>query len=193
MDFTPKFLEESPSARNEGLKRLKAQTNEEHVLNKVKALVFAVWEGKSLVTRNQLSDFYEVTVDAIDKNYQRCKNEFKKDGVKVFQGKTLKDARDKMSLSPKSSKETIYTAAGALRMGFILRDSEVAKEVRTVVIQMIQGIGKVVDNKIVLQSLIQSHPILSTLTNGRKMKVSAPYSRCWSKMKNTLKNILMVV
>ena len=187
MDFTPEFLEESPSARNEGLKRLKAQTNEEHVLNKVKSLVFAVWEGKSLITRNQLADFYEVPITTIDSNHQNHSQEFTRDGVKVYRGKDLRDVRGILPLTSKSPKETIYTAAGALRMGFILRDSEVAKEVRTVVIQMIQGIGKVVDNKIVLQSLIQSHPMLSTLTDGRKMKVSAPYSRCWSKMKNTLK------
>ena len=187
MDFTPSFLEESATARDEGLKQVKAQTNEEHVLNKVKTLMFAVLDGKSLVTRSQLSDFYEVSVDAIDKNYQRCKNEFEKDGVKVFQGKNLKDARDKMSLPSKSSKETIYTAAGALRMGFILRDSEVAKEVRSVTIQMIQGIGKELGNKVVLQSLIQSHPILATLAEGRKLKISAPYSRYWDKMKSTLR------
>ena len=187
MDFTPEFLEESPSARNEGLKRLKAQTNEEHVLNKVKALMFAVWEKKSRVSKDQLADFYDVSVEAINKNYQRCKSEFDKDGVEVLEGKRLREVKDILSLSPSSPKETVYTAAGALRMGFILRDSEVAKEVRTVVIQMIQGIGKVGDNKIVLQSLIQSHPMLSTLTEGRKMKISAPYSKCWQKMKNTLK------
>ena len=187
MDFTPSFLEESATARDEGLKRLKTQTNEEHVLNKVKALMFAVWEGKSRVSRKDLADFYEIHTDTLDKNYKRNKDEFDRDGVKVFRGKALDDVRDKLSLSHKASSATIYTAAGALRMGFILRDSEVAKEVRNVVIQMIQGVGKELGNKVVLQSLIQSHPILATLAEGRKLKISAPYSRYWDKMKSTLR------
>ena len=37
-------------------------------------------------------------------------------------------------------------------MGFILRDSEVAKEVRGMTIQIIQGTGKQLDNKIVRQN-----------------------------------------
>ena len=187
MDFTPSFLEESATARDEGLKRVKAQANEEYVLNKVKALMFAVWEGKSRVSRKQLSDFYDVKISTLDKNYKRNKPEFDRDGVEVMRGDALTKARDKLSLAPSTSQETVYTAAGALRMGFILRDSEVAREVRNVVIKMIQGIGKELDNKVVLQSLIQSHPIIATLAEGRKMKISAPYSRYWSKMKNTLR------
>ncbi|NEP61333.1 MAG: hypothetical protein F6K31_30985 [Symploca sp. SIO2G7] len=47
-----------------------------------------------------------------------------------------------MSLTSKSPKETIYTPAGALRMGFILRDSEVAKAVRTAAIRFIEQGGQ---------------------------------------------------
>ncbi len=187
MDFTPGLLEESKTIRDESLTRLRSQANEEQVLNKVKALMFAVWEGKSIISRKLLADFYEISILALDKNHQRYKDEFDKDGVEVIQGKRLRYVRDKLSLTSKSPKETVYTAAGALRMGFILRDSEVAKEVRSMTIQIIQGRGKQLDNKIVIQSLIQSHPILGTLTENRRMKISAPFSRYWSKMKNTLK------
>ena len=187
MDFTPGLLEESKTIRDESLTRLRSQANEEQVLNKVKALICAVWKGKSRVTRRQVAEFYEVQVATIDKNYKRHKKEFDLDGVEVLRGKALNDARDILSLASTSSQETIYTAAGVLRMGFILRDSEVAKEVRNMTIQMIQGVGKQLDNKIVIQSLIQSHPILGTLTEGRRMKISAPFARYWSQMKNTLK------
>ena len=114
-------------------------------LNKVKALLFAVWEGKSRVTKDQVAEFYEVSIDSLNKNYQRCKDEFDRDGVEVLRGERLREVKDILSLSPSSPKEIIYTAAGVLRMGFILRDSEIAREVRSVTIQMIQGTGKQLD------------------------------------------------
>jgi hypothetical protein len=177
---------ESKTARDQGLTELKAQHLEESVLNKVKALVFAVWNGVGRISRQQLANFYDVSVDSIDKNYQRHKDEFDIDGVEVLRGKDLKDGRDILSLPSKSSQEAIYTAAAALRMGFILRESEVAKAVRTAVISIIQGIGQQVKSETPLQGLVQTHPILSSFTEGSKIKISAPFSRYWEKMKTTL-------
>ena len=187
MDFTPGLLEESKTIRDESLTRLRSQSNEEQVLNRVKALMFAVWKGKSRITREQLAGFYEVPVATIYSNYKRHKEEFSNDGVEIYTGKDLQELKGILPVSSNTKEVVIYTAAGALRMGFILRDSEVAKEVRGMTIQIIQGTGKQLDNKIVIQSLIQSHPILGTLTENRRMKISAPFSRYWSKMKNTLK------
>ncbi len=152
MDFTPGLLEESKTIRDQSITQLRSQANEEQVLNKVKALMCAVWRGKSRVTRRRVAEFYEVQVATIDKNYKRHKKEFELDGVEVLRGMALNDARDILSLASTSSQETIYTAAGVLRMGFILRDSEVAKEVRSMTIQIIQGTGKQLDNKIVRQN-----------------------------------------
>jgi hypothetical protein len=92
---------ESKTARDQGLTRLKSQHLEEIVLSKVKALFFVVWKGISRISRQQLADFYDVSVDSIDKNYQRHKDEFDIDGVEVLRGKDLKDVRDSMSLTSK--------------------------------------------------------------------------------------------
>jgi hypothetical protein len=177
---------ESKTARDEGLTELKSQHSEELVLNKVKALVFAVWNGVSRLTRQQLSDFYEVPLPTIDSNYKNHKDEFDIDDVKPFKGKDLKALKGILPLSPNSPEEVIYTPAGALRMGFILRDSQVAKTVRTIAIRFIQGLGQQVSNETVLQGLIQAHPILSSFTEGSRVKISAPFSRYWEKMKTTL-------
>lgn len=139
IEFTDEFFVESKSAREQGITQVKAQHSEEEILNKVKALFFAVWQGVGRISRQQLADFYEVPVNTIDTNHQRNKDEFDSDGVEVLRGKDLKDVRLIMSLTSKSPQETIYTPAGALRMGFILRDSEVAKAVRTATIRFIQG------------------------------------------------------
>ncbi len=187
MDFSDEFLVESKAAREQGLAKLKAQHSEERILNKVKSLFFAVWRGVGRISRQQLAEFYEVSVDTIDSNYQRSKDEFVSDGVEVLRGNDLKEGKRIMRLPSSSSQETIYTPAGALRMGFILRDSEVAKTVRTAAIRFIQGVGQQVSGQIVLQSLINSHPSLSHLVQGSSLKVSAPYSSCWDKMKSSLR------
>lgn len=142
MEFSDEFLVESKSAREQGLAKLKAQRSEEEILNKVKALFFAVWQGVGRISRQQLADFYEVPVSTIDSNYQRNKDEFDSDGVEVLSGAALREVRRIMRLTSSTPKETIYTSAGALRMGFILRDSEVAKTVRTAAIRFIQGAGQ---------------------------------------------------
>lgn len=187
MDFSDDFLVESKSAREQGLARLKAQHSEQQILNKVKSLFFAVWQDVGRISRNQLADFYEVSEEVIDKNYQRHKDEFDADGVKVLRGKDLKEVRDILSLTSSTPKETIYTPAGALRMGFILRDSSVAKIVRTTAIRFIQGVGQQVSDKMVLQGLVSSHPSLSYLIQGNSLSISSPYAPCWDKMKSSLK------
>lgn len=187
MDFSDEFLVESKAAREQGLAKLKAQHSEERILNKVKSLFFAVWRGVGRISRQQLAEFYEVSVDTIDSNYQRSKDEFVSDGVEVLRGNDLKEGKRIMRLPSSTSQETVYTPAGALRMGFILRDSQVAKTVRTAAIRFIQGVGQQVSGQIVLQSLINSHPSLSHLVQGSSLKISSPYAPCWDKMKSFLK------
>jgi hypothetical protein len=85
-------------------------------------IYIGVWQGVGRISREQLADFYEVSVATIDSNYQRNKDEFASDGVEVLRGVGLKDVRRIMRLTSKTPQETVYTPAGALRMGFILRD-----------------------------------------------------------------------
>ena len=187
MDFSDDFLVESKAAREQGLAKLKAQHSEERILNKVKALFFAVWQGVGRTTRQQLADFYEVPIATVDSNYKRNKDEFDSDGVEVLRGERLREARGIMPLASSTAQETVYTPAGALRMGFILRDSEVAKTVRTAAIRFIQGVGQQVSGQIVLQSLVNSHPSLSHLVQGSSLKISSPYAPYWDKMKSSLR------
>ena len=61
-------------------------------------------------------------------------------------------------------------------MGFILRDSEVAKMVRTIAIRFIQGVGQQLNSQVVLQGLTQSYPVLKEFINQETIKISAPLS-----------------
>lgn len=114
MKLSSTFLIESKSARDEGLQAIRSREPEQDILNKVKSLMFAVWDGSSRVSRQQLADFYEVPVLTIDSNYQDHRSEFESDGVNIFKGKDLRGLRGVIPLSPNSPKETVYTATGAL-------------------------------------------------------------------------------
>lgn len=187
MDFSNEMLlVESKTARDQGLSKLKNQHSEEKILNKVKNLFFAVWRGVGRITRQQLADFYEVPRATIDSNYQDHQDEFQSDGAGIFEKSDLKELKGVLPLSQSSPKETVYTPAAALRMGFILRDSEVAKIVRTTAIRFIQGVGLDVNNQTVLRSLTASNKILSPLIEGGNLTISSPYLNCWEAMKSTL-------
>lgn len=77
-------------------------------------MLFAVWRGVGRISRQQLAEFYEVSVDTIDSNYQRSKDEFVSDGVGVLRGNDLKEGKRIMRLPSSTSQETVYTPAGAL-------------------------------------------------------------------------------
>jgi len=175
MQFSEDLLIESPAVRNAGVLEIHSQSREQEILNKVKALMFAVWNEVPRISRQRLAEFFEVSVDAIDKNYQRCREEFESDGVRVMRGKDLNDVRDILSLTSKSPQETIYTAAGALRMGFILRDSLVAKQVRTTSIRIIQGVGDSFDPTTAFAKLVEGHSGLDGLSENQQPKITALY------------------
>jgi hypothetical protein len=61
------------------------------------------------------------------------KEEFEQDGLKFLRGNALKEVCDLMSLSPSTPQSAVWipwTPRSALRLGMLLRDSEVAKFVR---------------------------------------------------------------
>ena len=130
-------LVESKSLRNEYLGKYTDDRALE-VINKTKALVMAFWEGKNIATTKQLADFYGVDEDTVQKSSLRNKDEFLSDGLQVLRGKALRDAVDILSVaSVKSSVLTIWTPRAALRLGMLLRDSDVAKQLRSLILDMV--------------------------------------------------------
>lgn len=117
------------------------------VLEKVKSLIML--PDIELMTVAQVADFYEVDVEAIQKVYQRNRTEIKEDGVVGLSSKYLigqvvqldivnrtktyaevkfKDGT-KLILPNRGIKA--FSKRAVLRIGMLLRDSKVAKEVRT--------------------------------------------------------------
>lgn len=127
-------------------KELREQTMARvEVLDKVKQL-FLIPELECLTVK-QVADYFEVDVETIQKQYQRNKDEFDSDGTSTKPltsfnslGWTRCPTQNRGSTTFKIDENTIITInncgikcfpkRAVLRMGMLLRDSRVAKEVR---------------------------------------------------------------
>ncbi|EHG33221.1 hypothetical protein [Enterocloster clostridioformis] len=115
------------------------------VLDKVKQLMFL--PGTEFQTVKQVADYYEVGEDAIVAIYSRHSDELLVDGMcnksyKDFsnlQYESLKTAKGKVTFIFKDGTiidfptrgQKVFPRRAILRVGMLLRDSEIAKEVRT--------------------------------------------------------------
>lgn len=117
------------------------------VLDKVKELFLL--PRLEMMTAQQVADYYEVGVDAVQKCYRRNKDEINMDGaskipvksmvsrfgqdVQIVSYRGYKDIKlsDDITLRVPNVGILLFPKRAILRIGMLLRDSEVAKEVRT--------------------------------------------------------------
>ncbi|BAY29188.1 hypothetical protein NIES2107_10290 [Nostoc carneum NIES-2107] len=139
MELSPNIFVESRTARSNQLLAISTEEVED-ILNKVKQVFFAVWQNSGWLTSKQVAEFYEVSEDTIDTNFKRHRDEFVSDGVKLIRGKTLHEVRFIMNLTSSIPSVNLFPPRAVMRMGFILRDSEVAKQVRNTTLDLIEKI-----------------------------------------------------
>lgn len=141
MQLSHEMVIESQSIRT---KLVSDQTDVQSLanLNKAKALVMAVWNSTSLATTEQLANYYEVEPKTIVKLQDRHRTEFGSE-VKNLVGKELQKVRDILSLSSFTPQALVFTARGALRVGLLLTQSEVAKSVRDVVLNVVESVPQI--------------------------------------------------
>ncbi|MEG4149441.1 hypothetical protein [Microcoleus sp. Pol12B5] len=132
------ILLESKTARDGQLTQVSHEAASD-VLSKAKALVFALWQGTGAATTEQMAEYYDVPSATLRQLFKRHRDELDSDGVKVLRGKALNEVSDMMSLTSTASNITIWTPRAALRLGMLLRDSDVAKQVRTVLLDVAEG------------------------------------------------------
>lgn len=109
------------------------------VLDKVKILSFLP-DGEHVTVR-AISEFYEVGIEAIQSIIKNHRNELESDNMKTFKGKELKDFAMSLKNIAKNDSDfainnkvrhlTVFNRRCILRIGMLLRDSEIAKQVRT--------------------------------------------------------------
>ena len=137
------ILLESQSARNEKLTALTQDSALDH-LNKAKSLVMAMWQGTGAATTEQMADYYDVSIDTVQSCIKDNREEFGSDGLHVAKGKDLKALKN-IVMSRKDITDlenihrlTIWTPRAALRLGMLLRDSVIAKQIRTLLLDLAQ-------------------------------------------------------
>ena len=119
--------------------------NHYEVLEKVKQILLI--PDLQAITTNQVAEYYEVESSTVNKICQRYADELKSDGMHIEkmenflkgQNVTFQKERNKVTLTYNNGIELLVTNRGTrvfprraiLRVGMLLRDSTVAKEVRT--------------------------------------------------------------
>jgi regulator of replication initiation timing len=83
------------------------------------------------VTVDMAANYYEVEASIIQKTISRNRVELELDGMKVLSGKRLADFKSASGIVSRAPSITLIPKRAILRMGMLLRDSEVAKAVRT--------------------------------------------------------------
>ncbi len=140
MTNNEQVLLESQAARTSQLAKIEDRAEE--LLNKARVLHFNVWQGSGIATTEQVAEFYEVPIETIRQAAKRNHQEFEADGLKVLRGKELNLVSDALSLTNKARNLTIWNPRATLRLGYLLRDSAIAKAVRTTSLNFIDEAAK---------------------------------------------------
>ncbi|WP_416977891.1 restriction endonuclease [Streptomyces sp. T028] len=110
------------------------------VLDRVKAL--SLLPDGMHVTTAMAAAYFRVTAEVIRQLTKRHRNELEANGMTVLRGADLrKFESDNMSLSPTSYPQarrslTIYSRRAVLNVAMLLRDSDIARQVRTYLLDM---------------------------------------------------------
>lgn len=136
MKLSHEVLSESKSVRELTISE-RSDQNALDMLNKAKALVMAVWQETGRATTEQIAEYYEVAIDTVKSCLRNNKEEFEKE-VENVTGEELKELRSTLNLCSNVHTVNLWTARGALRVGLMLTKSTVAKNVRDVVINVVE-------------------------------------------------------
>ncbi|MBD2510676.1 hypothetical protein H6G91_37760 [Nostoc muscorum FACHB-395] len=170
-------LVESPSLRTSALSNLDNSRAQE-VLSKAKAIVFAVWNGSGWATTAQIAEYFSVTESAVKELTRVNQSEFQAQETKTLTGKELRDARQTLCLPSRTSQIRVFSALGALRIAMILQQSQVAAQVRTIILDLVAAVPSItpqtpapvpalppVEQR--LHTLVLAMKTLAELTGGR--------------------------
>lgn len=164
------------------------------VLDKVKNLLML--PGTEWMAVPQIAEFYNVEVKAIQKVAQRNRDELISDGMQNLKRKTAEEIlnRQEVSLEIKSYTLTYTSPTGLqvnisnrgilvfpkraiLRVGMLLRDSEVAKEVRTQLLNIVEKVPDEVKTEAIDEELSLQLDVVKALSNGDNVGVLEAYTK----------------
>lgn len=109
------------------------ETREQHinrvdVLAKIKAL--SMLPGDTYATTEIVAGFYEVDVEVIRQVAVRNRDELTSDGFRTLRGTELRDMKSLAGIPAQAGAIAVFPRRAILRIGMLLRDSPVARQVR---------------------------------------------------------------
>jgi hypothetical protein len=167
-------LLESRSLRTSALKDFSSD-KALSILSKAKAIIFAVWGGSGWATTGEIAEYFEVTESAVKELYRVNHSEFQDSETKILKGNDLRDARQTLCLPSKTSQVRVFSAQGTLRIAMLLQQSEIAAQVRTIILDLVASVPIITHNPIPtlppveqrLQTLMEAMKTLTELTGER--------------------------
>lgn len=112
------------------------------VLGKVKELL--TLPNTELCTTKIVADYYEVPSDTVRSIFKRHKDELTMNGVKVVEAEELKQLKTDVQDAPllhQARSLTVYSKRAVLNIGMLLRDSKVAQEVRSQLLNITETVS----------------------------------------------------
>jgi len=128
------------------------------VLNKVKGLVLL--PDDTNITTEMASNYFEVSLDLINYHLKTNKDELISDGLKTLKGQELKDFKNFLTdgvklhssfVGDRASSLTLIPRRAILRLGMLIEKSEIAKSVRTYLLNVENN----ADIELKMQSLME--------------------------------------
>lgn len=111
------------------------------VLNKVKELLLL--PNTDFATTEMVANYYECPIDTIGSVIKNNRDELTTNGLTNVSGEQLKSIKDLSGLKSRSRSLALFTKRAILNVGMLLRDSLVAREIRT---QLLNGFDNAVDD-----------------------------------------------
>ncbi|MBU7587461.1 MAG: hypothetical protein KAF91_32320 [Nostoc sp. TH1S01] len=169
------LLLESKSFRTEAITNFSDDKALE-ILTKAKAIIFAVWGGSGWATTAQIAEYFGVTESSVRELFRVNGAEFRALETKTLTGKDLRDARQTLCLPSRTSQARVFSALGTLRIAMLLTESEIAAQVRTIILDLVAAIPTTqppqqppalppVEQR--LHTLVLAMKTLAELTGGR--------------------------
>ena len=140
-------LVESASARNLQMERVGSDDSARDILLQINHIVFLAAENIQTAIPKDVAEFYNSSEDYIRSVVDRHRDEFEIDGLRQAtkqELKALKAIGRITKILPKSvTRLTLWTPRSVLRLGMLLTKSEIAKEVRNILIEIAANSGAI--------------------------------------------------
>ena len=122
------------------LQKRKENLNHIEVLEQVGTLLSL--PNTEFYTTEMVAEYYKVEIDAIKQSVSRNNEELSSNGYRVLTGSELSDIKSLCQIKSRARSLAVFTKRTVLNVGMLLRDSEVAKEIRSRILDIVHDSEK---------------------------------------------------